>query len=97
MEITVKEVDYVARLARLKFSGQEKDVFAGQMASILGYIGQLNTLDTTVVTPTSHALNVSNVMRDDVVRSTDLRQREQLVDNAPERDGDFFRVKKVIE
>jgi aspartyl-tRNA(Asn)/glutamyl-tRNA(Gln) amidotransferase subunit C len=97
VEITLKEVDYVARLARLRLSDREKEIFAGQLESILGYIGQLNTMDTAAVQPTSHALNLANVTRDDTVRQTTPEQRERLLNNAPDRDGDFFRVKKVIE
>ncbi|MGA2089888.1 MAG: Asp-tRNA(Asn)/Glu-tRNA(Gln) amidotransferase subunit GatC [Endomicrobiales bacterium] len=97
MEITLKEVSYVARLARLRLNDREKEVFASQLESILGYISQLNTIDTAAVSPTSHALSIVNVMRDDIVRHTTCDQRERLLNNAPERDGDFFRVKKVIE
>lgn len=97
MEISVKDVEYVARLARLKVSDAEKEIFTGQLQSILHYIGQLAAVDTAAVAPTSHALNQSNIMRDDRVRPPDPLERERLLGNAPDRDGDYFRVRKVIE
>lgn len=97
MDITVKDVEYVARLARLKVSAAEKEMFAGQLQSILHYIDQLAEVDTSAVAPTSHALNLANVMREDRARPPDPLERERLLGNAPERDGDYFRVQKVIE
>lgn len=97
MKISKKEVDYVARLARLELSPDEQEQFTGQLESILSYIEQLNRLDTSGVPPTSHALKLANVWREDVARLTPPDMRERLLDNAPERDGDFFKVKKVIE
>lgn len=97
MDITVKDVEYVARLARLTLSPAEKEMYAGQLQSILHYIDQLAAVDTSAVAPTSHALNQSNIMRDDHVRPADAAERERLLGNAPDRDGDYFRVQKVIE
>lgn len=97
MDITSKDVEYVARLARLKVSAAEKEMFAGQLQSILRYIDQLAAVDTSAVAPTSHALNQSNVMRDDRARPPDPLERARLLANAPDRDGDYFRVQKVIE
>ena len=54
MKITEKDVEYVARLARLKLSGEEKEKFTGQLESILSYIDKLNTLDTKNIPPRLH-------------------------------------------
>ncbi len=97
MKITRKEVDYVAKLARLELSEEEKDRFTGQLGSILEYIGQLNRLDTKDIPPTSHVLSLKNVWRDDEMKPCPSEVREALLANAPEREGDFFKVKKVIE
>jgi aspartyl-tRNA(Asn)/glutamyl-tRNA(Gln) amidotransferase subunit C len=97
MKITPKDVDYVARLARLALTDEEKARYAGQLVSIFGYIDQLNALDTTDVPPTSHVLPLVNAWRADEARLSSVETRERILDNAPERDGDFFRVKKVIE
>jgi aspartyl-tRNA(Asn)/glutamyl-tRNA(Gln) amidotransferase subunit C len=97
MKITRKEVEYVARLARLELSEKEKEIYAGQLENILGYIDQLNKLDTKDVPPTSHALSLSNVWRDDVLCPATPDDIERLLANAPEREDNFFKVKKVIE
>ena len=97
MKITKNEVDYVARLARLELSDEEKERFTGQLESILEYINQLNRLDTTDVVPTSHVLPLKNVWREDTMKPCPSDVREALLANAPEREGNFFKVKKVIE
>jgi aspartyl-tRNA(Asn)/glutamyl-tRNA(Gln) amidotransferase subunit C len=97
MKITKKEVEYVARLARLSLTNEEKEKFTGQLEAILEYIDKLNELDTKDVQPTSHVLPLSNVWREDVLVQSPDELRERLLNNAPEREGDFFKVKKVIE
>ncbi len=62
MKITEKDVEYVARLARLRLSDEEKEKFTGQLESILSYIDKLNTLDTKNIPPTSHAMALKNVL-----------------------------------
>jgi aspartyl-tRNA(Asn)/glutamyl-tRNA(Gln) amidotransferase subunit C len=66
-----------------------------ELDGILTYIDKLRALDTTGVEPTSHAVPVTNVMRDDVPYPS-LAQSEALA-NAPDRQGDLFRVPKIIE
>jgi aspartyl-tRNA(Asn)/glutamyl-tRNA(Gln) amidotransferase subunit C len=97
MPITRKDVEYVARLARLELSDAEKEQYAGQLENILKYVDTLNEVDTTDVPPTNHALNLTNVWREDVCVPSTAETREHLLNNAPQRDGDFFRVKKIIE
>ena len=95
MKISTKEVEYVAKLARLQLNDQEKEVFTQQLDSILEYMEKLNELDTENVSPTFHVLPLNNVMREDEVKDSQL-QKDMLA-NAPERDDNFFVVPKVIE
>ncbi len=95
MSITVKDVQHVARLARLQLSPEEEAVFTEQMNAILQYAEKLNELDTENVKPTTHVLQVSNVMRDDVVKES-LSQEEALL-NAPEDEEGHFKVPAVLE
>ena len=97
MKITKKDVEYVARLARLKLSEEEKEKYTGQLESILGYIDKLNALDTNNVKPTSHIMGLKNVWREDELKPCPAAQREALLANAPDREDDYFKVKKVIE
>ena len=97
MAITRKDVEYVARLARLELSEAEKEQYAGQLENILTYVDTLNEADTSNVPPTNHALNLTNVWREDVCRPCPEGTRERLLNNAPEREDDFFKVRKIIE
>ncbi|HIJ82165.1 MAG TPA: Asp-tRNA(Asn)/Glu-tRNA(Gln) amidotransferase subunit GatC [Desulfuromonadales bacterium] len=95
MKITVADVEHVARLARLELSPDEKELFAGQMGAILGYVGKLNKLDTDGILPTSHAVPMENAFREDWVACS--IGTEKALANAPERSASFFAVPKVIE
>jgi aspartyl-tRNA(Asn)/glutamyl-tRNA(Gln) amidotransferase subunit C len=95
MKITVADVEYVARLARLELSTAETNLFAGQMDAILGYAEKLNELDTTDIRPTSHAVPMENAFREDAVLSS-IGVGKALA-NAPDRVESFYRVPKVIE
>lgn len=95
MKITIKEVEYVAKLARLKLSDEEKTLFTQQLDSILLYIDKLNELDTTNVLPTSHILPLENVMREDQMRPS--YPPEEVLSIAPESENSFFAVPRVIE
>ncbi len=95
MKLTVAEVEKVARLARLELTAEDKELFAGQMGAILGYVEKLKELNTDGIVPTSHAVPMENAFRPDVVRpSIGL---EKALANAPEKSGTFFVVPKVIE
>jgi aspartyl-tRNA(Asn)/glutamyl-tRNA(Gln) amidotransferase subunit C len=95
MNISVADVEHVARLARLELSEDEKILFAGQMGAILGYVDKLKELDTEGVLPTSHAVPMENSFREDAAcPSIGL---EKALANAPDRAESFYRVPKVIE
>ncbi len=95
MKITRAEVEHVSRLARLALTDQELDSLTGEMDAILDYVGQLNTLDTDDIVPTSHAVPMANAFRDDQVRPGFTPQ--QALSNAPDAAENTFRVPRVIE
>ena len=90
-----KDVEHVARLARLALTDAELEKMREQLNGILAYIEKLNALQTEGVEPTSHAVPMVNVMRDDAPGPC-LPQDEALA-NAPDRAGEFFRVPRIIE
>ena len=94
MKITFEEVEHVATLARLEVSAAEKQHLTEQMNRILLYMEKLNELDTTGVTPTSHAIDLHNAFREDRVEES-LPRKESLR-NAPEADQSEFIVPRVI-
>lgn len=95
MAITRKDVEHVARLARLALSEEELDLLQVQLARILEHAERVTSLDTEGVEPTSHAIPLANVFREDVA-VPGLSQEEALA-NAPEADAGQFRVPKIIE
>lgn len=95
MSVAVTDVEYVARLARLELDADQKELFAGQMSAILGYVEKLKELDTDGIVPTSHAVPMENSFRED--RETPPIGLEKALGNAPLRSGSFFCVPKVIE
>ena len=97
MKIIDKDtVKRVAFLSRLSLDEKEFELYSGQLASILSYIDKLNEVDTKDTPPTSHVLTtLVNVDRPDVLKkSLDV---EKALSNAPEKEGDFFKIPKVIE
>lgn len=100
MAITRKDVDHVARLARLALSEEEKERYTQQLGQILTYIEKMSAINTENVALTTHVLPLSNVWREDVCEPSTpetLGSPEDILANAPEREGPLFKVKKVIE
>ena len=97
MSISKQDVEHVARLARLALSDEEKDRYTAQLGSILGYVEKLRSWKTDGVPPTAHPWPTVNVWREDAAERLQGVERDELLKNAPEREGPFFKVKKVIE
>lgn len=93
-DINKKLIEHVANLARLRFPETDLERYTQKAKHILDYVERLQALDTTGIEPTAHAVDVEGFMRDDVV--TPFANRDALMANAPERDGDFFQVPKVL-
>jgi aspartyl-tRNA(Asn)/glutamyl-tRNA(Gln) amidotransferase subunit C len=89
------DIDYVARLARLELTAEEKARFAAQLGDVLHHIDQLRQVDVTGVEPMAHAFPVENVWDDDVPRPG-LSVTDALR-NAPARRDNMISVPKVIE
>jgi aspartyl-tRNA(Asn)/glutamyl-tRNA(Gln) amidotransferase subunit C len=92
--ITAADVRKVAQLARLELPEAKIATYTGQLERILDYVAQLEQVDTEGVPPTTRAVEVVNVTRADAVETTPVR--EELLNLAPQREGDFFRVPKIL-
>ncbi len=92
--ISKKDVEHVAMLARLEFSEEELEEFTRQLNDILAYMDKLNRLDTADVEPTAHVLPVKNVTREDVSRK--YFDNETALKNAPDREDGMFKVPKIV-
>ncbi|HXX34578.1 MAG TPA: Asp-tRNA(Asn)/Glu-tRNA(Gln) amidotransferase subunit GatC [Thermodesulfobacteriota bacterium] len=89
------DIEKVARLARLELSEEEKATFGSQLEQILTYMEQLNRLDTSGVEPTSHAIPVYNVFREDELKPS--LPQEEVLTIAPDEEDGHFRVPRIIE
>ena len=94
MSISVEQVRYVARLAKLSFSPEEELRMARDLSAVLGYMKQLDELDTEQVPAMAHVLDRVDVFRPDVLE--ERIDRAQALSNAPDTDGEYFRVPRVL-
>lgn len=95
MALTVAEVQRVAQLARLKLTDHEAAAYAPQLSRILDYVDSLSAVDVANVEPLVQAVDVQNMLRDDVVRKS--LPRELALSNAPRQDGKFFLVPQILD
>ena len=92
--ITLDDVRKVAKLARLAIPEEKLPDFTRKFEAILEYVDTLSEVNVEGVEPTSHAIRMSNVLREDVVKPG--LALDKVLQNAPESDGPFFKVPKVI-
>ncbi|BEV35630.1 Asp-tRNA(Asn)/Glu-tRNA(Gln) amidotransferase subunit GatC [Synechococcus sp. M16CYN] len=92
--ISANEVRKVAKLARLNLSETKIATYTGQLELILEYVGQLEKVDTTGIPATARTVEVTNITRQDSVISTPVR--EEILNQAPQREGSFLRVPKIL-
>ncbi len=93
--LSAEEVRKVATLSNLKIADGEIEGIAATLSDVLGHIAMLESLDTDNVVPTSHALEVENVFRED--EATDKFQKGTSLNNAPAKEQGYFSVPRIIE
>ena len=94
MQVTESMVDKIAHLAKLSFNDSEKKEIREDLEKMIGFVDQLNTLETTDFEPLIHMSREVNVLRDDEIRGS--VNRDEALKNAPGHRGSFFTVPKVI-
>ncbi len=95
MNITDELIGYISDLSRLYLSDEEKEKAKGDLSDVLSYIDKLNELDTKGMPEMSHPFEAVNCFREDVVTNSD--DRENLLANAPESKGSYYKVFKTVE
>ena len=93
--ITKQQVEHVAKLARLSLTENEVALYTEQLSNILGYIDQLNEVNTEGIEPMTQPIPTVNVMREDIVKKQ--FERSEVLSNAPHEEYGFFRVPKIGE
>lgn len=94
-KISLEQVRHVARLARLKLTAEEEERLQHELSDILGYVDKLNELDTAHVPPTAQVGEAGTPVREDAV--TNCAAPDEMLANAPARDGFLFKVPRIIE
>lgn len=95
MEITLQTIDKLANLSQLQFNDEEKLALKGDLEKMIGFINQLEKVDTTGIEPLQHISDAVNVLREDELKGS--VSREEALLNAPCKDDQFFKVPKVIK
>ena len=91
--ISIKDVEHVAKLARLELTEEEKELYTKQLGDVLKYVEQMNEVDTSNVEPMAQVIDFVNVMREDKVVYE--QTKEELMANAPEEENGYFKVPKI--
>lgn len=88
-KLTIDQIEHIAKLSKLELSEEEKELYAGQLSSVLEYVGELSEIDTDNVEPTANVTGLSNVWRDDQIEKSNINH-DDIAKNAPEfKDGNF--------
>ena len=97
--ITLKEVEKIAELARLKLEEKEKEKFAEDLSSVIGYIQKLSEVNVEKVEPMTGGTDLESITRqDDEIKSiSDPQTRKQILNAAPDREDDYFKVPSILE
>ena len=93
-KISAADVRKVAQLSRLQLPEDQIEMYTSQLEKILAYVEQLQSIDTENIPPTTRAVEVINSFREDIVEKS--TEKEDILDKAPHREGDFFRVPKIL-
>jgi len=96
MKLSKKDVEHIAKLARLDLSEEEKSKYSSQLTKILDYIDQLQEVDVTGIEPTAQVTGLENVMREDTVEEWPKDEVESALAQAPSKEGKFIKVKRVL-
>jgi len=95
--INSEQVEHIAKLARIELTEKEKEKFANELSSILGYVEKLNQVDTSKVEGISQVTGLERVLREDEVRKEKLDIHDELIKEAPAKKNNFFKVPKILE
>ena len=96
MKLNKEEIKKIADLARLELTDKELETYGSQLSDILGYVDQLQEVDVTGVEPTAQVTGLENIMREDTVEDWPKDEVESALAQAPDREGRFVKVKRVL-
>jgi aspartyl-tRNA(Asn)/glutamyl-tRNA(Gln) amidotransferase subunit C len=94
-KITKKDVLKLARLSKIKLTDEEVDKFVDELGAIVKYVEQIDSADTSGLKPTDQVTGLQNIMRTDKITNYD-ETPDELLKNAPTKEGNYIRVKRVL-
>ena len=97
MDLTKEQIKHIAELARLQLTEKELEIYGNQLSRVLGFIDQLQEVDTDDVEPTSQVTGLENVLREDTAREWDKKESKEALEQAPEIKNGQVKVKRVLE
>lgn len=97
MQLTIRDVEQIANLARLELSESEKKMYAEQLSVVLDYVETLNEVDIEGVRETCQVTGLEDVMREDEVKNVDEETKQKLINSFPEKMGKLLKVKAVFD
>lgn len=97
MQLSKNEIQHIAKLARLDLTDVELKKYGDQLSNVLNYIDQLKEVDVRGVEPTAQVTGLTNVLREDKIGDWNKEEIEAALRDAPEKEGKFIKVKRVIE
>ena len=95
-KISLEEVEHIAELARIELSGEEKKKFSDELSDVLGYVEQLQEVNTDGIEPMSQATGMVNVLREDVAENCDEDVRKKIIESFPEEKEGYVKVKQIL-
>ncbi len=97
--ISKKQVEHIAKLARIELTEEEKEKFTKELSSILDYVEQLDKVDVAKIKGISQVTGLENVTREDEQQKIENRKQkvEKLLKEAPSKKGDYIKVPKILE
>ena len=95
-KISSEEVEHIAELARIELSGEEKKKFSDELSDVLGYVEQLQEVNTDGIEPMSQATGMVNVLREDVAENCDKNVRKKIIESFPEEKEGYVKVKQIL-
>ena len=96
MFLDSKQIDHLAKLARLALSQKEKELYAGQLAAVLEYFKKLQALDTIGLEPMSQVIELRNIFRADEIKDCPQGIQKKILENVPSRAGQRLKVQKIL-
>jgi len=97
MKLTKKEIEHIAKLSRLDLTDKELGLYGGQLSDVLGYIDQLNEVDTTDVAPSAQVTGLKNIWREDEIETWPEDEVNDSLKEAPGMKNNHLKVKRVIK